>query len=179
MGRIHSKQKCVWTSWGCVFMGTCMQVCATGHHHVMQHTTCCICDETLVGQTRTGCSSAQVQEWVITGVVYLGLDLLWGQLIYRDTLRQGWAEQMWHTDTVVILSVMFHNTHSIFADIIQAEIFEPNLSNSIPNLSHIFARFCTLPTIPTFSRTFGPHSARYPLTLFPITSFNNSCSYCI
>ena len=29
---------------------------------------------------------------------------------------------------------MFHNTHSIFADIIQAEIFEPDLSNLIPNL---------------------------------------------
>ena len=24
--------------------------------------------------------------------------------IYRDSLRQGWAEQIWHTDTVVILS---------------------------------------------------------------------------
>ena len=36
--------------------------------------------------------------------------------------------------------VTFRNTHSIFADIIQAEIFEPNLSNAIPDTSHIFAR---------------------------------------
>ena len=34
---------------------------------------------------------------------------------------------------------MFHNTHSIFADIIQAEIFEPILSNAIPTPLHIFA----------------------------------------
>ena len=45
---------------------------------------------------------------------------------------------------------MFRNTHSIFADIIQAEIFEPNLSNLIPNSLHNFARFRALPAIPTF-----------------------------
>ena len=46
--------------------------------------------------------------------------------------------------------VMFRNTHSIFADIIWAEIFEPNLSNLIPDLSHVFMRFHTLPVILTF-----------------------------
>ena len=76
-------------------------------------------------------------------------------------------------------SVMFCNTHSIFADIIQAEIFEPNLSNSIPDSLHIFTRFCALPAILTFSGTFSPHSTCYPSTLSPITSFNNSHSYCI
>ena len=38
------------------------------------------------------------------------------------------------------LLVTFRNTHPIFADIIWAEIFEPNLSNAIPDTSHIFAR---------------------------------------
>ena len=47
-------------------------------------------------------------------------------------------------------TVTFCNTHSIFADIIQAEIFEPNLSNSIPDSLHIFVCFCALLAIPTF-----------------------------
>ena len=75
--------------------------------------------------------------------------------------------------------VMFCNTHSIFADIVQAEIFKPDLSNLIPNSSHIFACFRALPTILTFSGTFSPRSACYPSTLFPITSFSNSYSYCV
>ena len=49
------------------------------------------------------------------------------------------------------MTVTFHNTHSIFADIIQAEMFEPNLSNSIPNTSHISMHSCAIPAIPTFS----------------------------
>ena len=49
------------------------------------------------------------------------------------------------------IPVMFHNTHSIFADIIWAEIFEPNLSNSIPDSSHVFMHFRALLAIPTFS----------------------------
>ena len=51
------------------------------------------------------------------------------------TLRRG----PWGGNTVT-----FCNTHSIFADIIWAEIFEPNLSNSIPTLHtslHSSARF--------------------------------------
>ena len=76
-------------------------------------------------------------------------------------------------------NVTFCNTHSIFADIIQAEIFERDLSNSIPNQLHIFMHFCALLMIPTFSGTFSPHSMHYPLTLPPNTLFNNSCFYCV
>ena len=46
--------------------------------------------------------------------------------------------------------VTLGNTHSIFADIIWAEIFEPNLSNLIPDSSHVFAHFCAFLAIPTF-----------------------------
>ena len=42
--------------------------------------------------------------------------------------------------------VVFHNTHSNVADIICAEIFEPNLSNSIPVSLYIFVCFCALLT---------------------------------
>ena len=80
---------------------------------------------------------------------------------------------------IMLPTVMFHNTHSIFADIIQAEIFEPNLSNSITDSLHVFAHFHTLPVILTFLRTFGPCSTCFPSTLFPNTSFNNSHSYCV
>ena len=68
------------------------------------------------------------------------------------------------------------NTHSIFADIIHAEIFEPNLSSSIPAPLHIFACFHMILTL---TRTFSPCSMCFPLTLPPITSFNNSRSYCV
>ena len=70
------------------------------------------------------------------------------------------------------VSVTFCNTHSNFADIIQAEIFEPNLSNSIPTPSYIFVHFRILPTILTLSGTFSPvspHSTCCPSTLPPIT----------
>ena len=43
--------------------------------------------------------------------------------------------------------VTFHNTHSNFADIIQAEIFEPEPSNLIPHPSHNFAHLCAFPHI--------------------------------
>ena len=52
--------------------------------------------------------------------------------------------------------VTFHNTHSIFADIIQAEILEPDLSNSISNSLHNFTHFHVLPTIPTFLEPLVP-----------------------
>ena len=75
--------------------------------------------------------------------------------------------------------VTFHNTHSIFADIIRAEIFKPNLSNSIPAPSHSFVCFRALPMILTFSGTFSPCSTCFPSTLPPITLFNNFRSYCV
>ena len=60
----------------------------------------------------------------------------------------GWVRL--HLWLLRLVFVTFHNTHSIFADLIWAEIFEPDLSNSIPTLSHIFTHFCTLLMIPIF-----------------------------
>ena len=54
-----------------------------------------------------------------------------------------WKDQYGRSMRGYATDVTFRNTHSIFADIIQAEIFEPNLSNAIPNTSHIFA--CSAP----------------------------------
>ena len=76
------------------------------------------------------------------------------------------------------LSVMFHNTHSIFADIIWAEIFKPDLSNSIPAPLYIFPRFCTFLMFRHSPDSFRPCSACFLSTLPPITSFNDSRSYC-
>ena len=61
-------------------------------------------------------------------------------------------------------TVTFCNTHSNFADIIQAEILEPKLSNSIPNPSHHFTHlraFCIIPNDSEIHRTFRPHSAHH------------------
>ena len=83
---------------------------------------------------------------------------------------------------------MFHNTHSIFSDIIWAEIFEPNLSNSIPDSLHIFAHFHALPVIPTFSEplVYVPCAILWPcfhilhsITLTLIVSNCLSLSCCI
>ena len=59
------------------------------------------------------------------------------------------------------LSVTFRNTHPIFADIIRAEIFEPNLSNAIPDTSHIFARSAPFRWFRHF-RNLRTASVRYP-----------------
>ena len=71
-------------------------------------------------------------------------------LIFRHSIVLRFGMQVYLLSST-LLSVMFCNTHSICADIIWAEIFEPNLSNSIPDSSHIFMRFCALLAIPTFS----------------------------
>ena len=79
-------------------------------------------------------------------------------------------------------TVTFRNTHSNFADIIQAEILEPVLRNSIPNPSHHFTHFHAFRVIPDDSEIYGtlrPHSVHYISTLSPNTSFHNSHSYCV
>ena len=66
-----------------------------------------------------------------------------------------------HSNHAALPTCYICNTHFIFADIIQAEIFEPNLSNSIPNSSHIFVHFRALLVIPTFLEP----SVRVPCTI--------------
>ena len=63
---------------------------------------------------------------------------------------------------------MFHNTHSIFADIIWAEIFEPDLSNSIPTPLYIFAHFRALLTILTLQNLW---STFYVLSFDPASNY--------
>ena len=68
--------------------------------------------------------------------------------------------------------VTFRSTHSNFADIIQAEIFKPDLSNSIPNPSLNFAYFRVLPRT---SRQFR-HSQNL-WTMFHVLSFDPVSKY--
>ena len=86
------------------------------------------------------------------------------------TLRRG----PWGGNTVT-----FCNTHSIFADIIRAEIFKPDLSNLIPNLhttSHASVHFRW------FQHSLEPTVCIPCAILWPclqILRSNNLCSYCV
>ena len=53
--------------------------------------------------SKNGVSVMEHNRWHQQLVQYEG-DTEMRPLVYRDSLRQGQAEQMWHTDTVVILS---------------------------------------------------------------------------
>ena len=95
------------------------------------------------------------------------------------------GREMWEAYVQI---VTFCNTHFIFADIIQAEIFKPKLSNSIPTPSHVFVHFRTLPMIPTFPEPLVrvPHAFLQPclpiLHLITFTLIVSNClssSYCI